>query len=507
MTSSFSRRCLLSRLLLVSLLASLVRSSCALRVAFVADSGIGNENPGDYWIDHWGNERAPRYLVGGEPCLDFSGAPCRGTSRARDVIAAVKDNGADLVVHAGDLDYESSPRSWRRFVDETIVGAGMDFLAVKGNHDADGWDGVRELWSGEQDGYAAALRGTVPSSASCRGSYGEDFVCDFPSAGLTLVLSSVGVEAAGERANEAKVAFIDAALRESTTRWKICVWHMVQAEVQVSYKGDSTGWAAYETCRKHGAFIVTGHAHAYSRTREIERFAQKRWNHHDKDIRVSSEGAKDARVVRLSPARASESATGVDDGGRTGVAVVGFSGYKNEQQLRGGAHWAKIYSSQCIRDDASCVTAPWEERFGALMCDLRDNDGSAECWTITTLGNNATRREKRRTYRNPVDRFFLVTSKAPRRNVTRVVPSTVEAPNRHIFTGNLDREAYACSDLAPPSHGCAKQKAWGKCAAQFMIDGGFCAKTCGRCVPPPLRDSALDYDDYADAPESSEPAE
>jgi hypothetical protein len=141
------------------------------------------------------------------------------------------------------------------------------------------------------------------------------------------------------------------------------------------------------------------------------------------------------------------------------------------------------------------------------MCDLRDNDGSAECWTITTLGKNATRREKRRTYRNPVDRFFLVTSKAPRRNVTRVVPSTVEAPNRHIFTGNLDREAYACSDLAPPSHGCAKQKAWGKCAAQFMIDGGFCAKTCGRCVPPPLRDSALDYDDYADAPESSEPAE
>ena len=62
MTSSFSRRCLLSRLLLVSLLASLVRSSCALRVAFVADSGIGNENAGDYWIDHWGNERAPRNL-------------------------------------------------------------------------------------------------------------------------------------------------------------------------------------------------------------------------------------------------------------------------------------------------------------------------------------------------------------------------------------------------------------------------------------------------------------
>ena len=79
--------------------------------------------------------------MNGVDCLDFAGEPCALYSRARDVLSAAKDNGAELIVHAGDMDYESAPRMWRYFVDETIRNQGMDFLAVKGNHDADGWDG------------------------------------------------------------------------------------------------------------------------------------------------------------------------------------------------------------------------------------------------------------------------------------------------------------------------------------------------------------------------------
>ena len=201
----------------------------------------------------------------------------RYEGRARDVIAAVKDNGADLVVHAGDLDYESSPRSWRRFVDETIVGAGMDFLAVKSSRSRQ-MAGMEFASSGaaSKTGTPRRYACTVPSSASCRGSCGEDFVCDFPSAGLTLVLSHLSALRRQGNARMRPKSRSSTLPCESTTRWKICVWHMVQAEVQVSYKGDSTGWAAYETCRKHGAFIVTGHAHRCIRARErFERIRPK----------------------------------------------------------------------------------------------------------------------------------------------------------------------------------------------------------------------------------------
>ena len=241
------------------LLATLAPSyTVAVRIAFVADTGIGNDDPGDFWVDFYGNRREPVYKVNGETCYDYKGDPCRLYSRARDVIAGLKDNGAELVVHAGDLDYESAPKMWRRFVDETIKNQGMDYVASKGNHDHDGWDGVKWLWSGS-DGYKAQLEPIKPYG--CEGTYGEDMVCNYK--GVTLVLSSVGTERAGESANQGHYEYLDRKLRESNNRWKICVWHMTMGQMQVSYKGDSVGWGAYEICRKHGAFIVTGKDYAH----------------------------------------------------------------------------------------------------------------------------------------------------------------------------------------------------------------------------------------------------
>lgn len=150
--------------------------TAAVRIAFVGDTGIGNDNPGDYWVDFYGNRREPVYKVNGKTCYDHKGEPCRLYSRARDVISALRDNGAELVVHAGDMDYESSPKMWRHFVDETIRNPGMDYLASKGNHDADGWDGIKWLWSGSE-GYAAQLKPTAPYG--CEGTYGEDMVCNY----------------------------------------------------------------------------------------------------------------------------------------------------------------------------------------------------------------------------------------------------------------------------------------------------------------------------------------
>ena len=97
--------------------------------------------------------------------------------------------------------------SWTR-----RYGAPAWTLAVKGNHDADGWDGVQWLWNGDPDGYAAQLRPTLPAGADCRGEYGAAMVCDYR--GVTLVLSDVGVDVAGLPPTPDNDEHIDRALRE-----------------------------------------------------------------------------------------------------------------------------------------------------------------------------------------------------------------------------------------------------------------------------------------------------
>ena len=57
---------------------------------------------------------------------------------------------------------------WIEFLKETMRGK-VEFLASKGNHDADSWDGIRYLWSGSE-GYHKLLEGYGTSKgAKCSG--------------------------------------------------------------------------------------------------------------------------------------------------------------------------------------------------------------------------------------------------------------------------------------------------------------------------------------------------
>ena len=42
--------------------------------------------------------------------------------------------------------------------------------------------------------------------------------------------------------------------------------------------------------------------------------------------------------------------------------------------------------------------------------------------------------------------------------------------------------ASACVDKETPGYSCAQQKQWGQCGQGWMAQGGYCAKTCGRCT-------------------------
>jgi hypothetical protein len=60
-----------------------------------------------------------------------------------------------------------------------------------------------------------------------------------------------------------------------------------------------------------------------------------------------------------------------------------------------------------------------------------------------------------------------------------------------------------CYDRQVPSydggatHACADQKRWGKCDEWFMTNGGYCRKTCGKCVN--LFEDADALSEYDDA--------
>ena len=105
---------------LLSLVVFLAHSerSTALRVAFLADTGIGNSKPGSVWTDFRGNARTPSYKVDGVECTKYDSSYCGEFSRAKDVFRLAREAKADVIVHAGDLDYVSSPESWLRFLTE-----------------------------------------------------------------------------------------------------------------------------------------------------------------------------------------------------------------------------------------------------------------------------------------------------------------------------------------------------------------------------------------------------
>ena len=365
---------------------------------------------------------------------------------------------------------------WVEFLKETMRGQ-IEFLAAKGNHDADGWDGVSYLWSGSE-GYQKLLENYgVPRGAKCKGQYGVDMSCEYK--GILFVISSVGVERAGEsnQINQDHYWHLENNLKNSNARWKICVWHMAMEKMQVSYKGDSTGWAAYEICRKYGAFIVGGHAHVYSRTREMSRFGTKNYGFTREDLRWWN--APDDDQIYLSSG----------ENGTTGVAIVGIGGYKNEACLRSGNFRSKIYSTRCDRC-SGCHRAPNANKFGTLICDFPEFGpyARAMCWLATTPRQGASNAEFQAAVRNrnPIDRFTLIAGKRPNDKGVSSRASSDDKKNdsRQFLQRHGLRIMMDCFDKEPrDEYSCNDRANWNQCNDAWIVRDNYCAKSCKRCGP------------------------
>ncbi len=183
----------------------------------------------------------------------FIGDQGRGPD-AEAVLQLIQNEGAHMVLHQGDFDYVNNPDRWDQMITD-VLGADFPYFASVGNHDESRWYGP--------DGYQSKLLARLSRvpGATCTGEYGVNSACTFN--GLLFILS--GVDVLGTNHD----TFISDELATTEFLWRICSFHKTMQAMQVGGKGDSTGWAVYEECRRGGAMIATAHEHSYHRTKTL----------------------------------------------------------------------------------------------------------------------------------------------------------------------------------------------------------------------------------------------
>lgn len=193
----------------------------------------------------------PEPLLDGNVRIAFIGDQGIGAT-ATELLKRIRSEGAQLVVHAGDLSYgDGTPAEWIAQID-SVLGADFPYLVAAGNHDLDEWGG--------EAGFAAVLtaRRQRTPELRCEGELGIAETCRFH--GIDMVVSGVGTVGEGHE------AFLDRALHRSSRRPQLCVWHKNQHDLQAGAKADEVGWEAYQICAHHGAAIINAHEHSYART-------------------------------------------------------------------------------------------------------------------------------------------------------------------------------------------------------------------------------------------------
>jgi len=254
-------------------------------------------------------------------------------SQSKAVLRMIKDFNASMVIHSGDLDYHDSPEEWDQQIND-ILGPNFPYFHDIGNHDIYSWDdacisesgvdfygedvgfvdGVRSPTDccnecSQQDNcnfwtYSYGLRHCYLKSSDagrqsaddrysgkrqnpstgyelkgierlqrfggdlvCEGEYGVNLACNYN--GFLFVMSGIGT-----RGNDHS-KFIDETFKKTNSVWKFCSWHKNQRLFQTGYKSDETGYEVYDTCREHGAIVVTAHEHSYSRTKNMADFSNQ----------------------------------------------------------------------------------------------------------------------------------------------------------------------------------------------------------------------------------------
>jgi uncharacterized protein YjdB/PKD repeat protein len=252
---------------------------------------------------------------------------------ALNVLQLIGDEGADMVIHSGDLDYVNDPVLFDSNV-TSVLGADYPYFVSAGNHDTEAgiWYGV--------GGYQEKLQQRLDliPDAYCTGDLGVNSWCRYQ--GLFFILSGIGTIGVDSE----EEAFIRSALEADASDWRICSWHANQSAMQVGGKGNAVGWIAYETCLELGAIIATAHEHSYSRTKTLT----------STELQIVDPAWPEPDNLSVRP-------------GATFVFVSGLGGASIRPQLR---CLPTTYPYGCNGEWASIYTTDQAAQFGALFIEF-----------------------------------------------------------------------------------------------------------------------------------------
>ena len=174
------------------------------------------------------------------------------------VLNLVKDENVDLVLHQGDLGFEhDDPDEWDKRISD-ILGTDFLYLVSEGHHDQPSWSKYQEkLYD----------RVEKNSDVTCNGNLGVKSSCIYKDMLFILI-------APGEyTADSDYSSFVETELNDNNSFWRICSMHNELGAMEQEAKINETGNESFESCRKGGAIIATGHQHLYSRTGNIIEFS------------------------------------------------------------------------------------------------------------------------------------------------------------------------------------------------------------------------------------------
>lgn len=353
-----------------------------------------------------------------------------GESFQRDVISEKTwgEINGNLKLKGGERDCYGKPWDgpwhWNQFVRDYS----FDFLGASGNAEVkDAPDyGNAEIWSSHQqymhELYMERIYNT--KRGACHGysnqtepgtvdEYGERFSCyynnnrgkeEFQFLFLGWWQGSNEGTDNGSKVNRKKtIEFIEREFsdeRSKNVRWRFCIHHMTSAKLSGGDKNrDSMVLARItDACRKHGAIIMSGHQHIYSRTKMLKS--------------VGTESGEDPIPVDGTNA---DKSTFVVSEGLTMSITTGMGGYDGACN---GKYSNATWMDKCISrpsDHRGAVIAEFDEkdtRIGTFryMNSLRDGNIVDEFRITSKLSgsvNNATKdpssKPSRRPTRTPTD--------------------------------------------------------------------------------------------------------
>ena len=261
------------------------------------------------------------------------------------VLNLIKDEGAQMVLHLGDFDYDEvtvydggDPDAWDKMISD-VLGDDFPYFGTIGYHDQKQWDGYQQKFND---------RLKKNPDVECVGDLGIKSSCTYK--GLFFILVSPGLKGSGHS------SFIENQLNDNDHTWRVCSWGKSIHNMQVGQKENNVGWEVYENCKNGAAIIATAHYHSYSRTKTLidveNQIVDPEWFEPDK-LRVKE--------------------------GSTFVFVSGLGGKSIKDQAR---CLPTSYPYGCNGEWASIYTSDQNADFGALFCtfNIEGQPNKADCY-------------------------------------------------------------------------------------------------------------------------------